>query len=904
MAFISVQTSHKALSDIELPIAATTVTPTSDSTSIFKNPNTGIQTNDIFEDATNISLATANPLGLGFGAHYRHHFWTEFETVEGVRDFSLLLQELDQAHSQGQVVNIKISEQEPPSGFHTPTFAYNYAGWIADYDGNLNYKYAYFGNSDVLDAWFAMHAALYAIIKDHPAFGMIDIGWGAYMENTYSDTVIVSINGSATPGTVGQQIPDLTYAQGVEYYNRATNVYPANKICCYPEQSDQYLYATGTRKTAVRADSYGYRSAATVQCTDSAGANYGKQFMCRTYAETFAGIETIDTPYSASNPRAWQNGILPVETWDFLYRFSVTVTRTPITFDLGTDVVQYVAHGFVNTDTVRFFSTGRLPYPLLSNTTYYVVNKNNDDFQVSLTSGGAAINLSVAGTGTALVSKGTDSSASWVGGGWDYASSFNWAISNHVSVFNMKQKFDVPTSWVTRFRTLLRSCGYRYRLTSFSYPTNILAGRTATFTQTWRNSGNAPHYGNCVIYYRLRNTTTNAKYYLSNNVALNFLPQAIAGDKTLSDSIAIPTYIPAGIYEIAVAGADPKGKYGRLKLAMAKYAGSNFGTDFNAGTEIIELFSARTSGELIRFLPTTYGTDYLPQEVQMEKPYYIVNVSGTTAQIATSPGGSPISFTSAGGGAVTFTVELDDGARYYPMGNMTISNPSVTTDTSNLSAHFDGTTLQYGRCTDNYSIAVDGGLDWCMFWRVKFDDLTDNRVIISRGDPGNVTVGVTQYCLYYSLSSNRIRLNLVDSSQNSVFATWSAAPTTGVWYNIYCEFTASSGDFSINVNNGTPVTANLANPVQTVTTAARIGVDNAGIRLMSGNIGQGYIWKGRKLTSTEQTTFYNSGNGIYVPELTENQKQYLFFALYTARSQMQDGYGNHDFTNIGGVTFT
>lgn len=817
MAFISVQNSHKSLSGIDLPVATTTITPTSDTTTLYKNPNIGFQTNDVFASATNISLSTANPLGIPFGAHYRHHFWTEFETVEGVRDFTVLLTELDQCHAEGQVMNLKISEQEPESGFQTPTFAYNYAGWIADYAGVLNQKYAYFGDSRVLNAWFNFWIALWAQIKDHPALGMIDAGWGAYMENTYSGTTIVSINGGA-PGTVGQEIPALTDAQNQEYYNRWTNAIPANKLLCYPEVVNAFTYATTTRKTGVRADSWGYRSAATVQCTDSAGANYGKQFMCRTYAQTFAGVETVDTPYSASNSNAWRNAPLALETWDFFYRFSVTVTRSPVTINTGADTIGYVAHGFSNGDTVRIWASTTMPSPLLSNTTYYVVNTAADTFQLSLTNGGAAIDITSAGSGTISAYKGTDSSASWVGGNWDYAKSFTWAISNHASVFNVKGKFDVPTAWVTRTQTLLRSCGYRYRVTSFSYPTTILAGKVATITSIWRNNGNAPHYGDAVIGYRLRETTTNLKYYLTNHVACNFLPYATVGDTTVEDKITLPSYLPGGIYELSVGAIKPKGKFGYLKLAMSTPA--------------------------------------------------------------------------------------DDGARYYPMGNMTISNPTPTTDVSNLSAHFDGVTLQYGKVTNNYSISVDGGLDWCMFARFKFDDLSDNRVILSRGDPGNVTSGVTQFCLYYSLSTNRVRINLVDSSLNSVLVSWSAAPTTGVWYNAYVEYTASSGVFSISIDNGAAVTGNLVNPVQTVTTEMRLGVDKAGIRLMSGNISQAYIWKGRKLTSGEQTAFYNSGKGTYVPELTETQRANLYWALYTGRSELQDGWSNHDLTNVGGVTFT
>lgn len=57
-------------------------------------------------------------------------------------------------------------------------------------------------------------------------------------------------------------------------------------------------------------------------------------------------------------------------------------------------VVTCVGHGFVNGNDVTFQTTGALPTGLAQNTVYYVVNKTNDTFEVSLTVGGAAINTS------------------------------------------------------------------------------------------------------------------------------------------------------------------------------------------------------------------------------------------------------------------------------------------------------------------------------------------------------------------------------------------------------------------------------------------------------------------------------------------------------------------------------
>jgi len=91
----------------------------------------------------------------------------------------------------------------------------------------------------------------------------------------------------------------------------------------------------------------------------------------------------------------------------YLFVFNKTKTRTigDFTVTPSTDLINLVAHGLVNTDQVRFTTTDVLPAPLVEGQLYYVVSAATDTFKVSLTSGGAAIDLVDVGTGTHTVLK-------------------------------------------------------------------------------------------------------------------------------------------------------------------------------------------------------------------------------------------------------------------------------------------------------------------------------------------------------------------------------------------------------------------------------------------------------------------------------------------------------------------
>ena len=87
-----------------------------------------------------------------------------------------------------------------------------------------------------------------------------------------------------------------------------------------------------------------------------------------------------------------------VTTYGFEYytRDIKTVTLTIASPCVVTDA----AHGFVNGDRVVLSTTGALPTGLSAGVRYYVVNATTNTYQLSLTSGGAAINTSGTQTGT------------------------------------------------------------------------------------------------------------------------------------------------------------------------------------------------------------------------------------------------------------------------------------------------------------------------------------------------------------------------------------------------------------------------------------------------------------------------------------------------------------------------
>lgn len=86
------------------------------------------------------------------------------------------------------------------------------------------------------------------------------------------------------------------------------------------------------------------------------------------------------------------------------------------TADAGTDVItSSAAHKLDNGVAVQLTTTDTLPAGLSLLTTYYVVARTETTFQLSATRGGAAINITDAGTGTHTWTKGSRITVDTVG---------------------------------------------------------------------------------------------------------------------------------------------------------------------------------------------------------------------------------------------------------------------------------------------------------------------------------------------------------------------------------------------------------------------------------------------------------------------------------------------------------
>lgn len=140
----------------------------------------------------------------------------------------------------------------------------------------------------------------------------------------------------------------------------------------------------------------------------------------------------------------------------------------------GTDKLGIaVSHTWADTDVVGFTTTGGLPAPLSLGNLYYIVNSNPTEgtVKVSLTSGGAAVDLTTAGTGTHTMHRADDDVGYWNDTRLDVTSSAGnadqklrrviWDLKaegltiigangiDHTSVVDLKAELEELASWLT-----------------------------------------------------------------------------------------------------------------------------------------------------------------------------------------------------------------------------------------------------------------------------------------------------------------------------------------------------------------------------------------------------------------------------------------------------------------------
>lgn len=123
-----------------------------------------------------------------------------------------------------------------------------------------------------------------------------------------------------------------------------------------------------------------------------------------TFGAASGGFRSLSAAVTFDVPATTVRWVGYWNTSTFLY-YTPNGGATPREFvaDAAADLIRSPAHGYVNTQKVVFFG-GTVPGGLVEGTVYFVVGAATDTFQVSATSGGAAIDLTSAGTSDVQVS--------------------------------------------------------------------------------------------------------------------------------------------------------------------------------------------------------------------------------------------------------------------------------------------------------------------------------------------------------------------------------------------------------------------------------------------------------------------------------------------------------------------
>lgn len=225
---------------------------------------------------------------------------------------------------------------------------------------------------------------------------------------TYADWVIVPfvapVDSGGSAGTIETQSANFNIADddsGITYLvtDTADGTLPAADDC---DDGYEVTLKNGTDGKSVRLVVTGddlIDGQTFIRVPGRSTITVRKQDDDNWYIHLDAPHQVGDTKQHDSNtlPRggwAWKNGQALSRT-TYAGAFEFFCPRATVTVTIASPgVFSHTAHGYENNQPVVFRTTGALPTGLTAGTTYYIVNKNTDDYQVSATPGGAAINTS------------------------------------------------------------------------------------------------------------------------------------------------------------------------------------------------------------------------------------------------------------------------------------------------------------------------------------------------------------------------------------------------------------------------------------------------------------------------------------------------------------------------------
>jgi len=201
-------------------------------------------------------------------------------------------------------------------------------------------------------------------------------------------------------------------------------------------------------------------------------------------------------------------------------------------------------------------------------------------------------------------------------------------------------------------------------------------------------------------------------------------------------------------------------------------------------------------------------------------------------------------------------MEEASGTRVDTPGTMDLTDHSVTSQAGiqGNAGDFEASSLTYLDHVDDPDLSM-GDIDFTFQVWVKPETVTGFPVILKKGNAGNST---REYILFLDGATPQWQVgNGTGTSQRQ----WSGALTAGNWYHIVFWHDAAANETGITVNNGTPITGPHSGGVLDASGAFQLGAGVDQSLYWDGLIDQVGLWK-RKLTSSEITELYNSGNGL------------------------------------------
>jgi hypothetical protein len=151
----------------------------------------------------------------------------------------------------------------------------------------------------------------------------------------------------------------------------------------------------------------------------------------------------------------------------------------------------------------------------------------------------------------------------WKDMGWDVDYIIDESLKWHISSFNGKSSA-VPKEWWPQVNRWLKKMGYRLVLRKFTYPATVKPGGKLDFASWWENKGVAPCYHPFRLALRLKSGERRIVLPTTADIR-TWLP----GDNLCDGGVVLPSDIPPGQYDLAIAILDQPCYQPRVKLAIA-----------------------------------------------------------------------------------------------------------------------------------------------------------------------------------------------------------------------------------------------------------------------------------------------------------------------------------------------